>query len=183
MFDTQQRYGHTGKKMITLTHEGREQIQTFADAHGMNFSAAIETLALIGMKADLTALLIPLLREVVDKAMQRNFNRLAKLSLLAAAEATMAHDLTTMLLLQVVRQEAARHPADFETRMGVSYDPADQPDARIRSLYDHIRHIARQRQQRLLKRPLAQLVTELATALAVNDGDVPEGEYNEEADE
>ncbi len=66
--------------MITLTKTGREQIQQFADAHGMKFSATIETLALIGMKADLTALLIPLLRKVVDKVMQRNFNRIAKLS-------------------------------------------------------------------------------------------------------
>jgi hypothetical protein len=77
MLDTQQRYGHTAKKMITLTHEGRAQIQKFAEAHGMNFSATIESLALIGMKADLTDLLIPLLREVVDKAMQRNFNRIS----------------------------------------------------------------------------------------------------------
>ena len=100
MLDTQQqRYGHTAKKMISLTHEGRETIQQFADAHGMNFSATIESLALIGMKADLTDLLIPLLREVVDKAMQRNFNRIAKLSLIAAAEAAMTHDIATMLLV------------------------------------------------------------------------------------
>jgi len=106
MLNTQKRYGHTAKKMITLTHEGRQQIQQFADAHDMNFSATIETLALIGMKADLTDLLIPLLREIVSKAIQRNFNRIAKLSLLGAAEAAMAHDLITMILLQLVRQQA-----------------------------------------------------------------------------
>lgn len=162
MFDAQPRYGRTGKKMITLTHTGREQIQRFADAHGMNFSATIESLALIGMEADVTALLVPLLQEVVDKALQRNFNRLAKLSLLAAAEAAMAHDLATMLLLQFIRREAYVHPTDFEKRMLVSYEPEDLLDARIRQMYNQARQVARTRQQRVLKKPLAGLVAQLA---------------------
>lgn len=172
------RVGETHNKTITLTDAGREQIQTYASTHNMSFSAAIETLALLGMEADLTVLLVPLLKETVEKALQRNFNRLAKLSLLGAAEAAMTHDLATMLLLQVVRQEAVRHPADFEVRMGVSYEPADQPDARIRALYDHMRQIARQRQQRLLKRPLADLVADLATSTSspVHEDDVPDEE-------
>ncbi len=161
MFDTQQRYGRTAKKMITLTQTGREQIQQFADAHGMNFSATIESLALIGMKADLTALLIPLLREVVDKAMQRNFNRIAKLSLIGAAEAAMAHDLATMLLLQLIRQEALANPHDFEEVMQVSHDLADDLDARMRALYNEARQLAHTRQQRILKTPLADLVARL----------------------
>jgi hypothetical protein len=49
------------KNMISLSDHGRAQIQAFADAHNMTFSAAIESLALIGMNADLTALLVPLL--------------------------------------------------------------------------------------------------------------------------
>lgn len=178
MFDTQQRYGHTAKKMITLTHEGREQIQTFADAHGMSFSATIETLALIGMKADLTALLIPLLREVVDKAMQRNFNRIAKLSLIGAAEAAMAHDLATMLLLQLIRQEALANPHDFEEVMQVSHDPADDLDARMRALYNEARQLAHARQQRILKTPMADLVARL-TGLDEMPAEAEEEEDNE----
>jgi hypothetical protein len=162
MINTQNRYGNTGKKMITLTHEGREQIQTYADAHGMNFSATIESLALIGMEADLTKLLIPLLREVVTKALQRNFNRMAKLGLLAAAESAMAHDLAAMLLLQFVRLEAYRQADGFEDRMIVSRDPTDTVDARILALYEEMREVAGQRQQRLLKAPLRELVTRLA---------------------
>jgi hypothetical protein len=162
MFDTQNRYGNTGKKMITLTHEGREQIQQFADAHGMNFSATIETLALIGMQADLTALLIPLLREVVDKAIQRNFNRIAKLSLIGAAEASMAHDLVTMMLMQLIRLEAYNNPENFEDRLMVSFEPEDLLDGRIRKAYADMRGGARTRQQRILKTPLADLVARLA---------------------
>jgi hypothetical protein len=162
MFDTQNRYGNTGKKMITLTHEGREQIQQFADAHGMNFSATIESLALIGMQADLTALLIPLLREVVDKAIQRNFNRIAKLSLIGAAEAAMAHDLVSTMLMQLIRLEAYNNPEDFEDRMMVSFEPEDLLDGRIRKLYADARSMAHTRQQRILKTPLADLVARLA---------------------
>jgi hypothetical protein len=161
MFDTQNRYGNTGKKMITLTHEGREQIQQFADAHGMNFSATIESLALIGMQADLTALLIPLLREVTDKAIQRNFNRLAKLSLIGAAEAAMAHDLVTMMLMQLIRLEAYNNPENFEDRLMVSFEPEDLLDGRIRKAYADMRGGAITRQQRILKTPLADLVARL----------------------
>ncbi len=128
----------------------------------MSFSAAIETLALIGMKADLSALLTPLINSSVEKGLQRHFNRLAKLSLLAAAEAAMAHDVSTMLLLQTVRQEAVRHPADFEERIPVSHDKKDALDARIRALYNRMRRLARQRQQRLLKRPLTKLLADYA---------------------
>ena len=152
------RVGETHKKTITLTDAGREQIQTYADSHNMSFSAAIETLALLGMEADLTVLLVPLLQETVDKALQRNFNRLAKLSLLGAAEAAMAHDLVTIMTLQMVRQEAMTHSESFEQRMLVSYDPTHSLDARIRAVYDDMRRVARERQQRILKRPLRDLV-------------------------
>ena len=155
------RYGKTCRKHVTLTEKGQAQIQTFARSHQMSFSAAVETLALIGMKADLTTLLVPLLQEVVEKTLQRNFNRLAKLHLLAAAEAAMAHDLSTMLLLQTVRQEAVRHPQDFENRLGVSYAAGDALDGRIRAVYDEMRQLARQRQQRLLKGPLRDIVARL----------------------
>ena len=161
MLNNRSRYGKTQRKTVTLTKKGHGQIQAFAQAHEMSFSASLETLALIGMKADLTTLLFPLLQEVVDKALQRNFNRLAKLSLLAAAESAMAHDLSTMLLLQIVRQEAVRHPQDFENWLGVSYSPDDSLDARIRAIYDEMRQMARKRQQRVLKQPLHDILSQL----------------------
>lgn len=162
MISNQTRRGEKHKKTVTLTDNGREQIQAYADKHQMTFSAALEVLALIGMEADLTAILLPLVQETVNQALQRNFNRLAKLSLLGAAEAAMAHDLTTMLLLQFIRLEAYAHPDDFEERMLVSYEAEDSLDVRIRQMYAEARDIARSRQQRVLKTPLADLVTRLA---------------------
>jgi hypothetical protein len=162
MLNTHKRYGRTNKKMISLTDDGREQIQRFAEAHGMSFSAAIESLALTGMNADLTHLLVPLLREVVNKALQRNFNRIAKLSLIGAAEGAMAHELASMLLMQFIRREAHEHADDFEMRLLVSYEPEDILDARIRHAFRDARKVARNRQQRALKTHLAELVTRLS---------------------
>ncbi len=162
MLNVQNRSGSTRKKTITLTDAGRAQIQTFADAHQMTFSAAIETLALIGMDADLTALLIPLINNSVEKGLQRQFNRMAKLTILAAAEAAMAHDLTTMMLLQTVRQEAVQHPHNFEKVMQVNHDLETTVDGRIRAFYQEMRRLAKQRQQRVLKQPLQELLSRFA---------------------
>ena len=155
------RYGNTRKKNLTLTLEGHDQINTYAQAHGLTFSAAIETLALIGMEADISSLLIPLINDSVEKGLRRHFNRLAKLSLLAAAEAAMAHDLTTMMLLQLIRHEAATNPANFEEVMQVSHDGEETLDGRIRAFYGEMRHLARHRQRRLLKKPLRELMARL----------------------
>ena len=159
MLNAQERSGYTRKKTITLTDDGREQIQAFAEAHQMTFSAAIETLALVGLEADLTTLLVPLINNSVSKGMQRQFNRMAKLGVLAAAEAAMAHELTTMLLLQQIRQEAASHPQDFEDVMQVGQGDRTTQDGRIRAVYQAMRTVARERQRALLKKPLRELVT------------------------
>lgn len=162
MLNVHSRYGNTRKKTITVTHEGHDQLKQYAAAHGLTFSATIETLALIGMKADLTQLLVPLLNDIVAAGLARNFNRLAKLTIQAAAESAMTHDLTSMLLLQFIRQAAEQHPEDFEDQFAISHDPTVQPDFRIREVYNHIRHLARKRQKRLMSQPLQQLLAHYA---------------------
>ena len=164
MLKINSRYRNTRKKTISITHEGHDQLKRYADAHGLSFSAAIEALALVGMKADLTQLLVPLLNDIVAKGLARNFNRLAKLSIQAAAESAMTHDLTSMLLLQLIRQEAEQHPEDFEDHFAVSHDPTVEPDFRIREVYNHVRHLARKRQKRLMSQPLQQLLAQYAQA-------------------
>jgi len=164
------RYGNTRKKNLTLTLESHDQINTYAQAHGLTFSTAIETLALMGMEADISSLLIPLINDSVKKGLERHFNRMAKLSLLAAAEAAMAHDLVTMMLLQLVRHEAASHPANFEEVMQVSHESDETLDGRIRAFYGEMRHLARNRQRRLLKKPLRELMAHLdGDALGIDE--------------
>jgi hypothetical protein len=126
----------------------------------MSFSAAIETLALIGLEADLGTLLVPLLNEAVKAGLKQYLGRLTRLNATAAAEAAMAHHLSTMLLLQVIRQEAANHPQDFETRLSVAYEPEEGLDFRIREIYNQMCRLARTRQKRLMRQPLAELLAE-----------------------
>ena len=73
----------------------------------------------------------------------------------------MAHDLTTMLLLQQIRQEAVRHPQDFEKIMEVGQGTAATQDGRIRAVYKDMRTVARGRQRALLKKPLRELIFQL----------------------
>jgi hypothetical protein len=155
------RYGNTRKKNLTLTNEGHDQIETYAKAHGLSFSAAMEALALIGMEADITSLLIPLINTSVEKGFQRHFNRIAKLSLIAAAESAMAHDMATIMLLQVIRHEAYEDPKDFEELLQVAHDSEETLDGRIRAFYLKMRTISRNRQRRLLKQPLREMMARL----------------------
>ena len=52
----------THSKHIRLTEFGREKIETWAEANGINFSAAIETLALMGLDDSRADYAIPALR-------------------------------------------------------------------------------------------------------------------------
>jgi hypothetical protein len=165
MLNTQKRYGKTSKKMISLTDEGREQLQQFADSHNMSFSAAIETLALIGMEADLTTLIVPLLKEVVQAGLNRHFNRLAKLTVTAAAESAIANNVTLMLLLQTIRQEAVSHPEDFEQRIAVDFKTEGGLNFRIREIYNQMHRLARTRQKKLMRQPLTELLADYGPEL------------------
>ena len=146
---------------ISCGDAGREAASTAATDQESSMQQRLNKYTTFRLEADLSALLIPLINSSVEKGMQRNFNRMAKLTMMAAAESAMAHDLTTMLLLQTVRQEAVRYPEDFEARMPVSLDKKETLDARIRALYNQMRRLARQRQRRLLKQPLRDLLTQL----------------------
>ena len=47
---SQLRLEHTKSKLIKLTPPGKEKIKDWADKQGLNFSAAIETLALLALE-------------------------------------------------------------------------------------------------------------------------------------
>ena len=70
------------------------------------------------------------------------------------------------------RQEAEQHPEAFEERFAVSHDATVQPDFRIREVYNHMRHMARKRQKRLMGQPLQQLVEQYAQAETAVEGAV-----------
>ena len=152
-----ERYGVTRKKHISITVDGHERIDTWARSQGISFSAAIETLALMGLSSDGATTFPVLTRDLLERIVGRQFNRFAKLLSLAAISAEAASLKTDVLLLQVVRQEAEAAPERFRETMTVSTDTEDTLAAQIRELRDQIRATAHQKAVQNLKTPLRQM--------------------------
>jgi len=82
-----QRRQHTTRKHIRLTRNGQEAIQSWADARGISFSAALESLARIGLGQPIDEALAPALVSIVRVEIQRQMHRLASLLAANAIEA------------------------------------------------------------------------------------------------
>lgn len=60
-----------------MTEFGREKIEAWAQANGLNFSAASETLALLGLDDERSSYAIPALRATTLQGIRLSFNRIA----------------------------------------------------------------------------------------------------------
>lgn len=107
------RYGKTERKNLTLTAEAVEAVQAYADRHGLYFSVAIESLALMGLGQATADALPRLVANLLERAFNRQFNRFAKLLSYAALSAEEASAKTDFLILQLFRREAQRDPDNF----------------------------------------------------------------------
>jgi hypothetical protein len=158
--ERQLRYGSTRKKHLTLTIEGHEKIAQWAEEKGLTFSAAIEALALQVIEADSLTSSVILLRSMVYTILrsefQRQFNRFAKLTAMAALGANESSLKLDALLLQIVRQEAEKSP-DFAQVMSVSTDPNDHQAARLRQFRDRLSSLARSQAIDCLSKPLSEV--------------------------
>lgn len=167
-----ERYGKTERKNLTLTAEAVEAVQAYADRHGLYFSVAIESLALMGLGHTTAEALPRLVANLLERAFNRQFNRFAKLLAYAALSAEEANAKTDFLILQLFRREAARDPDGFTDTMGVSTDPHKQPDARVRLVKENLCAEIHQDAVAHLRRPLREIVALLAqevTDAAGND--------------
>ena len=129
----------TEAKLIKLTPRGRQAIQVWAEANRLNFSAAIETLALIGLQDERSLYIMPALQEAARQAMRLAFNRLARLLSDIAIEAAAGRTVAEGVLLQLIRETAAAAPDDFEAVMTIQRDGQREPDARIRRFHQQIK--------------------------------------------
>ena len=136
----EERYGKTKKKHITLTWEAIEVVEAYAQQHGLNFSAALETLALIGSGRTTSETLTRLVTNLMKRMLDGYFNRYAKLLSLAAISAEAVNRKTDVLLLQMIWREARQAPDAFLDNMQVSLDPADQLAGQVRQIRDDICH-------------------------------------------
>ena len=151
------RYGLTRKKNITLTDSAHDQIEAWAEENDCYFSVAIETLALLGLGNDDASLMPRLVENAVERILNWQFQRIAKLLSVVAISATEANLKADILLLQLIRQEAEVDPDGFVDNMSVSTNPAHALDARIRRMRDDIKTMAHKQALSELKRPLDRL--------------------------
>ncbi len=109
----------TYKKGVYLTPAGQARIADYARQKRINFSAATETLSLLGLKCDLSEAIVPLVREIMFQALQVYFNRFAKLLMRTAVEAGVSRTLAGELLLQFIRVAAKNNPEQFREALQV----------------------------------------------------------------
>jgi hypothetical protein len=141
----------TYSKHIMLTEFGREKIEAWAKANGLNFSAAIETLALMGLDDERSSYAIPALRATTLQGIRLSFNRIARLLSDIAIEAAASRTMSEGIMLQLIRELAAKHPDDFVAMVNISRDGRNQLHQRIRRLHDDIKNDAEQDAIRRIK--------------------------------
>lgn len=147
----------TYPKTITLTEFGRSKIEAWAEENHINFSAAIEALALMGLDDERSIYAVPLMRATTLQGLQLTFNRIAKLLSAMATEAAISRSVSESILLQMIRETATQHPNDFETIMRVDRGSNVRINQRIRKFHDAIKESVETVALRRLKKPLVRL--------------------------
>lgn len=150
------------KKHVSLTPETVEKIGRFADEQGVSFSAAIESLSLIGLGDDVATAVLPVITSSLYRAVNSSFNRIAKLAAMGAIEAGQTRELTDAMLLQLLANQHARYGDEFEEKARI---PKGHP---ARKLRDKLTGIGRYRAVKRLKSPLAE-IDEILHAEEVQD--------------
>ena len=152
----EERYGKTERKNLTLTTESIRLVQDYANRHGLYFSVAIETLALIGLNNTMAESLPRLLSNLLERLIRQQFNRFAKLLSYTAIAAAEANYKTDVVLLQMIWREARQNPDSFWEELLVSSDPTKEPDAVVRQIRDGICTDAHDQAVKRLRKPLAE---------------------------
>ena len=154
---TSRRPDKTYPKHVSLTEFGRKKIDAWAQANDLNFSAAIETLALMGLDDERSSYAIPALRATTLQGIRLSFNRIARLLFSIAIEAAAARTMSEGIMLQLIRELATEHPDDFVAMLRVSRDGQQKVHARIRAFHDEIKAHVEQEAIRRLKKPVSHV--------------------------
>ncbi|MCL4267269.1 MAG: hypothetical protein KJ069_29090 [Anaerolineae bacterium] len=134
----QDRYGKTEKKTLTLTNEAIESIQAYADRHGLYFSVAIESLALMALGQTTAETLPRLVANLLQRTINWQFNRFARLLAQAVIATEEVNYKADVLVMQTIWREARLDPANFIQKLQVSHEPHVQPDAKARRVKNEI---------------------------------------------
>ena len=147
----------TQKKTVYFTPLGRAEIEAWAETNQINFSAAVETLALLGLEKEASSYIIPAVRATTLQGIQLAFNRIARLLSDIAVDSAVARILNEAVMLQMIRELAETHPDDFETIMRVPRNSRHRQDVRVRQFHDDLKQQAGQQAARHLRQAVSQL--------------------------
>ncbi len=104
----------TSRKSIWLSDEARQSIQQWADENGTSFSAAIETLARLGLQEPAATAMAAMIVSTVRHAVVGQMQRFARLSATAAIQSGIAVNLSRAALRLTIQNRAKARPSDFE---------------------------------------------------------------------
>jgi len=94
MARTRRENATTARKCVWLTEGARAAVQAWAQEHGTSFSAALETLARVGLGQPPQGAIAPALVSVLRREVQQQFHRVAALYAATAIEAGVASRLS-----------------------------------------------------------------------------------------
>lgn len=137
-----ERYGKTNRKHVTLTQEAVDHVQAYAEQHGLHFSVALETLALLGLGRQTAETLPRLVSNMLERTVAHQFNRFAKLTAEAVMASEEANSKADFLILQAIWREARQDPTGFAEKLVVSLDPTSQPAAAVRQIVADLKQIS-----------------------------------------
>jgi hypothetical protein len=100
---------------VLLTTDGVALIDQWAQQHDVSFSAAIETLARVGLGLPTTEAFAPVLISTIRRAVDAGSDRLARMLAYAVVEAGIAQRLTAALLCQLAPEVAETQIAAART--------------------------------------------------------------------
>lgn len=118
---------NTTRKSIRLTDDGRAKIQAWADEQGVSFSAAMESLALLGMGEDAAVAFAPLMVSAVRFEVQRQMNRLATIAARGAIESGAAAILANEALAAMRPQSSKDKREQLDRARGLGYKRLRRP--------------------------------------------------------
>jgi hypothetical protein len=147
----------TYSKHIMLTEFGREKIEAWAEKNKLNFSASIETLALMGLDDERSSYAIPALRATTLQGIRLSFNRIARLLSDIAIESAASRTMSEAIMLQIIRELADEYPDDFKDKSRISRDGRNLVHARIRAYHEDIKTSVEQEAIRRLKKSTSRV--------------------------
>jgi hypothetical protein len=158
--DRVEQNGKKERKNLTLAQEVVEAVQGYAETHGLYFGVAVEILVMQGLEKPGTDILPRMVGNVLERIVNRQFNRFAKLLAYTAVSAEAANQKADFLILQLLHREARQDPEHFITNLEVATEADVYPDALVRQVKEALCADIHAEAGHYLRKPLSEVLTQ-----------------------